>query len=224
MKLNLDYQFKNPQLLKTALTHRSYLNEHRQEKLQSNERLEFLGDAILELIVSLYLFKKYPSLPEGRLTTMRAQLVQTKTLSLVSQKLKVGFSLRLSRGEKESGGNNNPSLLADTFEAIVGAIYQDSNFEQAYKFVEKNLLIPSEEIFKSQLPHDYKSQLQEVIQGQGLNSPVYKLVQSLGPDHNKTFKTNVIINNKKSTEGAGKSKQEAEQEAACKALEKFKRK
>jgi len=224
MKFNLGYKFKNKKLFETALTHRSYLNEHKKGSLVSNERLEFLGDAILELIVSLYLFDKYPHFPEGKLTSLRAKLVQTKTLFLVSQKLKIGSQLKLSRGEKESEGEKNPSILADTFEAIVGAIYQDSGFQKAYSFVEKNLLIPSEKLFKAKLPQDYKSKFQEIIQAKGFLSPVYKLISSYGPDHKKTFKTAVFVDKKKYATGIEKSKQEAEQKAAKKALEKITKK
>ena len=221
MKLTLGYQFKNQQLLETALTHRSYLNEHRSQKLESNERLEFLGDAVLELIVSLYLFQKYLDWPEGQLTARRAQLVQTKTLTMASQNLQIGSQLRLSRGEKASGGQQNPSILADTFEALIGAVYQDASFQKAFDFVKQNLLIPAEKMFKEQLPQDFKSQLQELVQAQGYTSPVYKVLESFGPDHNKTFKVAVLINQQPEAEAQGKSKQEAEQLTAQKALEKL---
>jgi ribonuclease-3 len=214
-------KFKDKQLLETALTHRSYLNEHKKENLTSNERLEFLGDAVLELIVSLYLYQKYPHFSEGKLTALRARLVQTKTLALASQRLNISRQLKLSRGERESGGADNPSLLADTFEAIVGALYQDSGFKAAYDFVKTNLLMPSEKLFKSQLPEDYKSKLQEKVQAKGLPSPVYQVIASYGPDHQRTFKTAVFIGKTKYSQGVGKSKQEAEQQAAKKTLAKF---
>lgn len=221
MKFDLGYKFKNKSLLETALTHRSYLNEHKGKGLVSNERLEFLGDAVLELIVSLFLYQKYPHLPEGGLTSLRAKLVQTKTLFLASQRLKIGAQLKLSRGEKESGGAENPSILADTFEAIIGAIYQDSGFGPAFSFVKKSLLIPSEQLFKTKLPEDYKSRFQEIVQAQGLSSPIYKVISSYGPDHDKTFKTAVFIGGSKYSFGVGKSKQEAEQQTAKKAIKKF---
>jgi ribonuclease-3 len=224
MKLTLGAQFKNQQLLETALTHRSYLNEHRSQKLESNERLEFLGDAVLELIVSLYLFEKYPTFPEGRLTAKRAQLVQTKTLAMASQNLQIGSQLRLSRGEKASGGQQNPSILADTFEALIGAVYQDTGFQKAFDFVKQNLLIPAEKMFKEQLPQDFKSQLQELVQAQGYASPTYKVLESFGPDHSKTFQVAVLINEKPAAEARGRSKQEAEQLTAQKALAKLTRK
>ena len=224
MKFNLSYKFKNKQLFEIALTHRSYLNEHKTKNLISNERLEFLGDAVLELIVSLYLYNKYPNFSEGKLTALRAKLVQTKTLFLASERLKIGQQLKFSKGEKESGGEKNPSILADTFEAIIGAIYEDSGFQSTYDFVQKNLLDPSEKLFKTKLPQDYKSKFQEIIQAKGFYSPIYKVLNSQGPDHNKTFKIAVFVNKKKYAIGAGKSKQEAEQESARQALEKLTKK
>lgn len=221
MKFNLNHHFKNKGLLTTALTHRSYLNEHRGEKLISNERLEFLGDAVLELIVSLYLYKKYPELNEGKLTALRAKLVQTKTLAMASQRLNIGSALRLSKGEEESEGQKNPSILADTFEAIIGAIYEDAGFERTFEFVKRNLFTPAEKLFASKLPEDYKSSFQELVQAKGHPSPTYKLLKTEGPDHDKTFKVGVFIENKEYAQGRGKSKQEAEQRAAKKALAKF---
>jgi len=217
----MKYRFKNKNLLKRALTHRSYLNETKQKNLHSYERLEFLGDAVLELIVSLYLFEKYPDSPEGKLTSLRSRLVQTKTLSLAAQRLKLGESLKMSKGEKKSEGHKNPSILADVFEAVVGAIYKDSGFKEAYSFVKKNLLDLSDKMFKAQIPEDYKSALQEKVQAQGLPTPEYKLISSQGPDHNKVFKTALFVNGKKISIGEEKSKQKAETQAAKKALEKF---
>ncbi|PIS09670.1 ribonuclease III [Candidatus Beckwithbacteria bacterium CG10_big_fil_rev_8_21_14_0_10_34_10] len=221
VKLNLKKLFKNKDILELALTHRSYLNEHKGEKLASNERLEFLGDAVLELIVSSYLYQKYPHLPEGKLTSMRARLVQTKTLGLAAQKLKLGSALKLSRGEKESGGENNPSIMANTFEAVIGGIYQDSGFEKACNFVQKNLLDPSENLFSNKIPLDHKSSFQELVQAKGLKTPEYVLVSEKGPDHKKVFMSAVLINNKRVALGQGYSKQEAEQEAARLACQKF---
>lgn len=218
MNFKLNYKFKNKNLLKQAFIHRSYLNENKGENLESNERLEFLGDAVLELIVSLYFFEKYPSYPEGDLTTIRSKLVQTKTLSLVAKKLDFGKNLKLSKGERVSGGSKNESILADTFEAVVGAIYKDGGFDSAFQFVKKNLLEPAEKVFSDKLPKDYKSRLQEIIQAQDKPTPAYKVIASSGPDHNKIFKVAVLVNNKKLAVGAGRSKQEAEQQAAKKGL------
>jgi len=212
--------FKNKKLLDQAFIHRSYLNEAKGKNLSSNERLEFLGDAVLELIVSLYLYQKYPQFSEGKLTSWRAKLVQTKTLSLAAQRLKLGNKLKMSKGEKASNGQKNPSILADTFEAVIGAIYQDQGFKQAYQFVLKNLLQPAQKTFAQQLPKDYKSKLQETVQADSQPSPVYKVIDSFGPDHNKTFKVAVLVGKKKLAEAQGKSKQTAEQKAAKKALTK----
>lgn len=218
MNFNLSYKFKNSSLLDQAFTHRSYLNEHKDQQLESNERLEFLGDAVLELIVSLYLYQKYPSLPEGQLTSLRSKLVQTKTLSLVAKKSGFNQKLKLSRGEKESEGHNNPSILADTFEALIGAIYQDGGFSKAYDFVAKMLLLPAEKTLTDKLPYDYKSHLQEIVQAKAKPSPTYKVIWSSGPDHNKIFKIAVFVGSKQLATGVGKSKQEGEQEAAKSAL------
>ncbi len=221
MKFNLEKQFQNKILFKRAFVHRSYLNEHKEEQIGSNERLEFLGDAVLELIVSLYLFKKYPLFPEGKLTALRARLVQTKTLSLASQTLGLGSKIKLSKGEKASGGETNPSILADTFEAVIGALYLDQGFDRAYEFVVKNLLEPAKKLFASKLPHDYKSQLQELIQARKKPSPVYQVLDSFGPDHSKTFIVGCFVDGKQLGKGEGRSKQEAEQQAAKKALAKL---
>lgn len=223
MSLKLNYKFKKKQLLNQAFIHRSYLNEVRGKNLESNERLEFLGDAVLELIVSLYLYNKYPDCPEGKLTSLRAKLVQTKTLSLAATRLNFGKNLKLSKGEKASGGQDNPSILAGTYESVVGAIFEDGGLKAATDFVRESLILPAEKIFAEQLPQDYKSQLQEIIQAQGKLSPTYKVIASIGPDHNKTFKVGLVIKGKEITQGQGKSKQTAEQNAARKALLKAKK-
>lgn len=221
MKISFPYRFKNQNLLIRALTHRSYLNEHPEEELVSNERLEYLGDAVLELITSEYLYQKYLRSEEGKLTSLRARLVQTKTLSLAAQKLNIGRHLRISRGEEKSGGRENPSILADTFEAVIGAIYLDGGYEQAQDFTSKYLLRPAEELFSDKLPINYKSKLQEKIQAQGKPSPTYSILSTQGPDHRKTFKVAVMVHKSKLASGKGSSKQLAEQQAAKKALEKI---
>lgn len=217
MSFNLEDLFKNKKILNQAFIHRSFLNETNGH-LESNERLEFLGDAVLELIVSLFLYKRYPDYSEGDMTELRSKLVQTKTLSLAAIRLNFGNLLKMSRGEKASGGDKNPSILADTFEAIVGALYEDRGFQQAYNFVVENLLIPAEKLFNQELPKDYKSALQEFIQSQKQPSPTYKVLESVGPDHNKTFKVAVLVAQTELAKGIGKSKQAAEQEAAKAAL------
>ena len=212
-------KFNNKKLLSRAFIHRSYLNEQSNKKLKSNERLEFLGDAVLELIVTLYLFNKYPDSPEGKLTTLRSKLVQTKTLSLAANRLNLGQRIKMSRGENKSGGQKNPSILADTFEAVIGAIYKDKGFKTAFDFVQINLLEPAEKLFADKIPQDYKSKLQETVQAHSLSSPVYQVVKSYGPDHNKTFVVEVFLDGHHVGTGVGKKKKDAEQAAAKNALD-----
>lgn len=205
--------FSDQTLLKTALTHRSALNEKKGSD-QSNERLEFLGDAILELVVSDFLFKTYPHLPEGQLTQKRAAIVQTKTLAAAALKLNLGQNLIMSKGEKKAGGQTNVSLLANTFEALVGAVYLDQGFTQAANFIFQNLLQNLNLLLNQADIHDFKSQLQETWQKQFKTAPKYQLVNSFGPDHSKTFIVKVFLKGKLMGEGRGKSKQAAEQTAA----------
>jgi ribonuclease-3 len=219
----LKIKFKNLEILKTALTHRSYLNEHRQIK-ESNERLEFLGDAVLEVVVSSYLFDEYPQKTEGVLTSLRAKIVQTKTLARVSRELNLNQYLLLSKGEKEGGGANNESLLADVFEALVGAIFVDQGLRKAAFFINLHLLKKLKTILTSREVVDYKSQYQEKVQAQDLKTPVYKIISQSGPDHNRTFVAAVLVEGKLMARGEGKSKQLAEQQAARHALEKLTKK
>ena len=205
--------FNDQTLLKTALTHRSAINEKKGSH-QSNERLEFLGDAILELVVSDFLFKTYPKLSEGRLTQKRAAIVQTKTLAAAAIKLNLGQSLIMSKGEKKAGGQTNVSLLANTFEALIGAIYLDQGFTKAADFIYQNLLHKLTLLLNQTDIHDFKSQLQETWQKQFQTAPKYQLVKSFGPDHNKTFIVKVFLKRQLKGEGRGKTKQAAEQAAA----------
>ena len=218
MKKIANYTFKNPDLLTKALTHRSALNEKTSFK-ESYERLEFLGDAVLELVFSSYLFKTYPDIKEGELTHLRANIVQTKTLAAASKKLKLGSKLILSSGEANSNGNQNVSILADCFESIVGAIYLDKGYSYADKFIKDHLLKNLKTILKNIQITDYKSKLQEHWQHKLKLAPAYELVKTSGPDHEKTFTVNVLLKNKIMGSGVGKSKQEAQQEAAKAALE-----
>lgn len=211
---------KRKTLFKKAITHRSWLNENNQKKAESNERLEFLGDAVLELVVSEYLFDKFPDQNEGYLTALRASLVKTETLAKVAKSLKLGELILLSRGEEVSGGRENQSLLANTFEAILGAIYLESGKKRVASFVKKNLIPKLTPIIEKHLEKDAKSQLQEIIQAKGIETPAYKVVKEEGPDHNKVFTVSVIINGKSLAKGTGKNKQQAQQSAAKKALEK----
>jgi len=216
----LQIKFKNSKLLQKALTHRSYLNESKRA-LESNERLEYLGDAVLELVVSKFLYHQFPKKPEGQLTSLRSKIVQTKTLAHVAKKLKLGKFLKMSKGEAMSGGRANLSLLADTLEAVIGAIYLDQAFNGAESFIKKNLLQNFQQIISQARVQDYKSLLQEKVQAQEQPSPIYKIVKTVGPDHNRIFTAAVSFFNKIQGRGQGRSKQEAEQEAAKKALEKI---
>jgi ribonuclease-3 len=195
------------------------LNEHRQVG-ESNERLEFLGDAVLELVVSFHLFQKFPKDTEGKLTLYRSKIVQTKTLAAACQKLGLPPFLRLAKGERESGGPSNESLLADTFEALIGAIFIDQGLAVTTKFITRHLLINLNEILKSPEVIDFKSLYQEQVQAKNLPTPIYKIVASGGPDHDKNFIAAVTIAGREIARGSGKSKQVAEQAAAKVALEK----
>lgn len=209
--------FKNKDLIDQALTHRSWVNEHKGIRT-SNERLEFLGDAILEYIVSKELFAEFPDKEEGYLTALRANLVNTVSLSEVAKALELGEYLFLSKGEEESGGRTNPSLLADTVEAIIGAIFIDRGVEDAEEFVRVNLLVDIKKRAASPLK-DFKSRLQELVQSQSLPAPKYQVVTETGPDHNKTFVLDVLVGGQAWGRGEGKSKAQAEQEAAKSAFE-----
>jgi len=219
LEKNLGFSFKNSELLKEALTHRSYLNEYKNQKIESNERLEFLGDAVLSFIVSSWLFEKFPDFPEGKLTSLRSGLVNTNALAKIGRELKVGDYLLLSRGEKEAGGQKNPTLLANTMEAIIGALFLDQKIEVVKAFIRNHFEGLLNEIISSGRLKDYKSLLQEKSQAKVGQSPTYKIIKEEGPEHNKTFTVKVIVGSQTPSQGVGKSKQKAEQEAAKKALE-----
>lgn len=208
--------FKNPKIIEEALTHRSWVNEHPGIR-DNNERLEFLGDAILEFVVSKELFLKFPSKKEGFLTTLRANLVNTSSLAQTANSLGLGKELFLSKGEEETGGRKNPSLLANTVEAIIGALFIDQGLSKAEEFIQKNILNKTKEMIKQPLK-DPKSRLQEKIQAQGLPAPKYTVIKESGPDHQKTFVVKATINGKDLAQGKGRSKSEAEQNAAKEAL------
>ena len=212
--------FKNKKLLDEALTHRSYLNEVK-IKLNSNERLEFLGDSVLSLLVSEYLFNKYKNLDEGMLTNLRSLLVNKKNFSEVAKDIGLGAFLKLSKGEEESGGRENPSLLADSFEALVGAIFLDQGMDGVKAFVNPILLPKAEVFMQKNALKDPKSLLQEMVQSKKHDSPHYKVVSEQGPAHAKTFTVGVYVDEKILGEGKGHSKQEAEEKAAEIALEKL---
>lgn len=211
-------KFKNQKLFKQAFIHRSYLNEARQ-KIESNERLEFLGDSILSFLVSKYLFNTYPLFNEGTLTNLRSLLVNTKSLAQKARELGFGELLKLSRGEEESKGRENESLLADSFEAFIGALFLDQGIEIVEKFLLEVLLLKSHILLQKETLKDPKSLLQEYVQAKGKNSPVYKVLKEEGPSHAKTFSVGVYVGNVLIAKGEGKSKQSAEEMAARQALE-----
>jgi ribonuclease-3 len=216
-------KFKNPQLLETALTHRSALNEPSSgtSSKESNERLEFLGDAVLELAVTLFLFNELPQDPEGKLTAYRSALVRTTTLAKVGRKLNLGQKLYLSKGEEATGGRNNDSLLADTMEAIIGALYLDQGLAAAQKFIQEHVIPEFEQIKQNKLYKDAKSLLQETVQAEGYATPTYRLLKAEGPDHDKTFTVEGEIGEQVLGRGIGSNKQTAEQAAARQALKRF---
>ena len=213
----LGYQFKNRQLLSTAVTHSSYANESK-GRAECNERLEFLGDSVLGFVVADYLFRNHPEMPEGNLTKTRAALVCEKALSGFAAQIGLGDFLLLSNGEKHSGGRTRPSILADAFEAVIAAIYLDSGIEQARKFILR-FVVPAIRSQKQNTFKDYKTQLQEIIQQNPEEQLSYALVGESGPDHKKHFVVEVRLNNNVIGKGGGKSKKEAEQQAAREALE-----
>lgn len=213
----IGYKFKNKKLLSVAITHSSYANEFG-GKLESYERLEFLGDSVLGLVTSDYIFKNFPNLPEGDLTKLRASLVCEKQLCVFSHELGIGKFVRLSRGERHSGGANRASILADVFEAICAAIYLDSGIEVVSKFILKFIV----KAIKSPMlddVHDYKTDLQEIVQKNPEETIKYALVKETGPDHDKRFTVEARINSNTVGVGVGRSKKEAQQHAAKKALE-----
>lgn len=213
----LKIKFKNINLLKQAFVHRSFLNE---VKLTggSNERLEFLGDSVLSLVVSFYLFNLKNQSQEGELTNLRAYVVKTKSLAEASKKLNLGKYLKLSKGEEMGGGRENPQLLANTYEALLGAIFLDQGIETVKKVIENTLLSLFVSELKSGPPKDAKSNLQEIVQEKFKQSPHYKILQTRGPDHAKQFVVAVYIKGREMGRGVGSSKQEAEEKSAREAL------
>lgn len=218
LEKNLQYRFRDRALLKKALTHKSYTNEKRLESSDDNERLEFLGDAVLELVVSHLLMEQYTEAPEGELSKIRASIVNEKTLASVAKDHDVGDYLYLGKGEEMGDGRGKPSLLSDAMEALLGAIYLDRGFKKAYKVIRRIALELFDQVGKEGFYKDYKTLLQETVQTLFRTVPKYKLVQELGPDHDKTFEVNLMIRGEVFGVGRGKSKKGAEQNAAKEAL------
>lgn len=220
LEKKINITFKNKELLIQAFCHRSYLNESSDFSLNHNERMEFLGDAVLELVITEYLYREYPNNNEGELTSWRASLVNTKILSQTSEELGFNDFIMLSKGESSETGRAKQSIMADTFEALVGAIYLDGGYDLCKEFIRKNLIVKLPEIIELELYKDSKSRLQEESQSIEKSTPVYKIVKESGPDHRKIFTVEVMINGKNISQGQGFSKHEAEENAAKKALEK----
>lgn len=217
---NLGVTFKDINLLVTAFTHRSYVNEHRKTAREHNERMEFLGDAVLELVVTEFLYGNYDE-PEGILTNWRSALVRTESISDAAKRYEFEPMLRLSRGEKRGSDRARAQILANTYESVVGALYLDQGYEVAKKFISESLLVTFEEILKSGSWQDAKSQLQETAQSVEGHTPVYKVLSEEGPDHDKIFTVGVFVGGKLKGKGSGPSKQIGQQQAAERALKKY---
>ncbi len=219
LERNLNLQFKNKDLLVQAFCHRSYLNENPNFRLGNNERLEFLGDAVLELVVTEYIFKKYPKESEGTMTSWRSALVKAKMLSEIASKLNFNDFLLLSKGESKESGKARQYILANTFEAFIGALYLDQGYKACQDFITKHLIVKLPEIIKKGLFKDAKSRFQEVAQEREGITPSYKVLKELGPDHAKVFVVGVFLGKELVAKGRGSSKQEAQEEAAQNAFQ-----
>lgn len=222
-KEKLGYDFDNIDLLVTALTHRSYLNEHKKSATEHNERLEFLGDAVLELVTTDFLFSNYDK-PEGILTAWRSALVRTESIGAAGERLGYEKLIRMSRGEKHGSARARQQILANAFEATTGAIYLDKGYEAAKKYITDNILSTLPQILEEESWRDPKSYLQEISQAKDGFTPIYKVIKEDGPDHDKIFTLGVFVGDKKMGEGEGPSKQIAQQEAAREAIRKYKNK
>ncbi len=216
----LNTVFNSLELLITAFTHRSYINEHKKSAREHNERLEFLGDAVLELVVTEFLYANYPD-PEGVLTNWRSALVRTESIGEAARRLEFEELLRLSRGEKRGTERARAQILANTFEAVVGALYLDQGYDKAKEFITNSLLTTFDDILKTGSWIDAKSQLQEVAQSKDGATPVYKVLQEDGPDHDKEFIIGVFVSGKLRGQGSGPSKQIGQQAAAEAALKTY---
>ncbi len=209
------YKFKDRKFVLTALTHSSYANELKMNKWECNERLEFLGDAVLELVSSEYIFRENPDKPEGDMTRIRASYVCEPTLALCARQINLGKFLLLGKGEDHSGGRKRDSILSDALEATIGAVYMDGGFEPAKKYIENHIL---KDIENKKLFYDSKTFLQEIVQSDSVSKLDYELIKEEGPDHCKSFTVGVNVNGKRVTTGEGVTKKKAEQDAAYRAI------
>ncbi len=219
-KQTFGFEFGDPELILTAFTHRSYMNEHKTSAREHNERLEFLGDAVLELVVTEYLYANYAE-PEGILTNWRSALVRTESIGAAAGRLGYSDMLRLSRGEKQGSERARQQILANTFEAVIGAVYLDKGYNAAKDLIITHILSTFEEILKTGSWRDPKSRLQEVAQSVDGLTPAYKVLAEEGPDHDKVFTLGVYVGTKLLGKGSGSSKQDAQQKAAEAALQKY---
>jgi len=209
----LEYVFKDKALLQTAMNHSSYANEHRSQGVSSNERLEFLGDSVLGQVVASFLFINFPELPEGQMTRLRAELVCEQSLFEVAKSLELGKYICLGRGEEHSGGRNRESILADAVEAVIAALYLDGGLDVAAAFIDRNILSRMDKL-RAGITSDWKTALQELIQHNPGSILEYELESESGPDHNKTFTVRVMLDGRTIGRGSGRTKKEAEQNAA----------
>lgn len=221
LERNLSVRFGNAVLLDTALTHRSFVNENQDPPREDNERLEFLGDAVLELCVSDLLIRKHPGFSEGRLSKLRASLVNEQPLATMAENFDLGSYLLLGRGEETSGGRTKPSILANAFEAILAAVYLDRGYDEAYRFIERVFGPLLRKDSPDPLYRDYKTSLQEACQSRFRVIPRYMLLHEYGPDHDKIFHVRLTVADILTATGTGRNKKEAEQDAARKALERI---
>jgi len=218
LQRNIFYQFENTTLLDESLRHSSFVNEQGDADLRDNERLEYLGDAVLNLVVGDILMRRYPDSREGDLSRMRATLVNESQLAEIARGVDLGSYIQLGKGEIQTNGQEKNSILANTFEAVIAAIYLDGGFEAAYKFVGSHFSALIDSMTTPAISYDYKSQVQELVQISHGEIPIYSVIDETGPDHDKTFRVRLNLRSLQ-TEGVGKSKKMAEQDAARKALE-----
>lgn len=219
LQKTIGYSFSNTELLRTALRHSSFINEHKMEREMCNERLEFLGDAVLELVCSEFLFQKYPKMPEGELTKLRASLVCESALAYDARQLDLQANLEMGKGEEQTGGRTRDSIVSDACEALIGAIYLDGGLECARRFILAHVLC---DIENKKLFYDSKTVLQEITQKDYETAPVYRIVKESGPAHDKTYIAQVEVNGEVLGEGSGRTKKNAEQQASYYAILKLK--
>ena len=220
LEKNIGYEFLNKKFITEALTHSSYSNEHRGEKIKNNERLEFLGDAVLEVVVSENIFVKNKNMPEGQMTKLRAAIVCEKTLAYCARQINLGEYLLLGKGEDVSGGRDRDSVISDAFEALIGAIFLDGGIEKSKEFILNNVL---SQVDEKTIFQDNKTVLQEMVQVEAGKELVYKLIETSGPDHNKIFEIEAVLEGVVIGRGKGRSKKEAEQKAAYDSINNIKK-